>query len=390
MTPGKKRLGLTVKNFLEEDRERAKEYECIVCKLIFSNNFALNCLHCICENCINTTEKCPEDHEVDIISEINAFNESYIGNTLLDDLSVTCIFNEKGCHWRGKFSDFYDVHLNECEFNDEKNNGKIENLYENERNKNRNRNNYFEQLWDEDENDENSNNNEQRISNKKILNRKRKLRKERNNNEKDYEKINQIKNGEIRNNNILGLKENFSIFQQKNIVNNIMLLPQNNIINNNDNSNINDREIDNNNMHNPGSILEKIFFENYNNNILIDSNLTMNSFPYKYYFTEPLDDSFSCKIEVISREIKNFKEISFGLTQVDNGIYKEILTTKNNIFLFFNKDIIKILYDSNKFYIYSENGKFNKSIDFENNMYIKYYPTIILNNENDILKVSHN
>ena len=38
MTPGKKRLGLTVKNFLEEDRERAKEYECIVCKLIFSNN----------------------------------------------------------------------------------------------------------------------------------------------------------------------------------------------------------------------------------------------------------------------------------------------------------------------------------------------------------------
>ena len=123
---------------------------------------------------------------------------------------------------------------------------------------------------------------------------------------------------------------------------------------------------------------------------LIDSNLTMNSFPYKYYFTEPLDDSFSCKIEVISREIKNIKEISFGLTQVDNGIYKEIITTNNNIFLFFNKDIIKILYDSNKFYIYSENGKFNKSINFDNNMHIKYYPTIILNNENDILKVSHN
>ena len=389
MTPGKKRLGLTVKNFSGEDRERAKAYECIICKLIFSDNFALGCLHCICENCINTCEKCPEHHEVDIISEINAFNESYIGNTLLDDLNVTCIFNEKGCSWRGKFSDFYDVHLSECEFNDEKNNGKIENLYENERNKNINRNNYFEQLWDEDENDENSNNNEQRISNKKILNRKRKLRKERNNNEKDYENINQIKNREIRNNNILDLKENFSIFQQKNIVNNIMFLPHNNIINNN-NDNINDREIKNNNMHNPGSILEKIFFENYNNNILIDSNLTMNSFPYKYYFTEPLDDSFSCKIEVISREIKNFKEISFGLTQVDNGIYKEILTTKNNIFLFFNKDIIKILYDSNKFYIYSENGKFNKSIDFENNMYIKYYPTIILNNENDILKVSHN
>ena len=388
MTPGKKRLGLTVKNFSGEDRERAKAYECIICKLIFSDNFALSCPHCICENCINTCEKCPEHHEVDIISEINAFNESYIGNTLLDELNVTCIFNEKGCPWRGKFSDFYDVHLNECKFNDEKNNGNNINIYENERN--RNRNNYFEQLWDEDENDENSNNNEQRISNKKILNRKRKLKKERNNNEKDYEKINQIKNGEIRNNNILGLKENFSIFQQKNIVNNIMLLPQNNIINNNDNSNINDREIDNNNnMHNPGSILEKIFFENYNNNILIDSNLTMNSFPYKYYFTEPLDDSFSCKIEVISREIKNFKEISFGLTQVDNGIYKEILTTKNNIFLFFNKDIIKILYDSNKFYIYSENGKFNKSIDFENNMHTKYYPTIILNNENDILKVSH-
>ena len=369
MTPDKKNLGLSIKNFSEEDKKIAKEYECVICKMIFSNNFELQCLHCICENCINNFDKCPEDN-TDIIAGINAFNESFTGSVLLDNLCVTCIFKEKGCSWRGNFNDFYNEHLNKCPFNDEKNNENNNNNYENEGN----RNNIFEPFWEDEENDENINNNEQRISGKKILNRKRKLRKE--------------KIGEIRGNNILNLREkNFSIFQQKNVVNNIMFLPHND-----NNNNINENKINNNNVNvnNPGLILEKYFFENYNNNILIDSNLTMNSFPYKYYFTEPLDDSFSCKIEVISRDTKDMKEICFGLTNVDNGIYTEIISTKNNIFLFFNNDIIRILFDSNQFYITNENGKFNKTIYFENNIYIKYYPTIILNNENDILKVSHN
>jgi len=385
MTPGKKRLGLTTENFSEEDREKAKSYECVVCKLIFSDNYELQCLHCICENCINGYDKCPEHKDIDIIGHINAFNDSFIGNELLDDLPVTCIFNKKGCSWKGKFFDFYNQHLDECKFNEEKNNENDKNNYENERRINNN----FGQLWNEDDNNENINNNEQTVSGKKILNRKRKFRKEKINYEKNNENIKQRKIGEIRNNNILNLKEkNFSIFQQKNVVNNIMFLPQNN--NNNNNNNINENKIDNNNVNNPGLILEKYFFENYNNIILVDSTLTMKSFPYKYYFTEPLDDSFSCKIEVISRDTKNMKEISFGMTNVDNGIYTEIISTKNNIFLFFNTYIIKIIYDSNQFYITNENGKFNKTINFENNIYIKYYPTIILNNENDILKVSHN
>ena len=178
------------------------------------------------------------------------------------------------------------------------------------------------------------------------------------------------------NNNINLSKSSYSIFHQNNINNNLNLLP------------LNDEDfIDDNYKKDKGIILEKYFFENYINILTIDSNLTKNIFPYHYYFTEPLDNSFNCQIKVISRVYN--KEISFGLTNINNN-YIEIISTKNNIFLFLERDIIKILYDSNCFYINNENGKFNKSISFENKEKIKYYPTIILNNKDDILQVSHN
>ena len=116
----------------------------------------------------------------------------------------------------------------------------------------------------------------------------------------------------------------------------------------------------------------------------------MNIFPYYYYFTEPLNDNFNCMIEIISRGIDEDKDISFGVTNINNGNYIEIISTKNNLFLFLKGDIIKILYDSNIFYINTDNGKFNKTINFQYNISdIKYYPTFKLNNSADILKVSH-
>ena len=199
-----------------------------------------------------------------------------------------------------------------------------------------------------------------------MLNKKRKS---------SFEDIKQ--NGEeIKLNNINLSKSSYSIFHQNNINNNLNLLP------------LNDEDfIDDNYKKDKGIILEKYFFENYINILTIDSNLTKNIFPYYYYFTEPLDNSFNCQIKVISRVYN--KEISFGLTNINND-YIEIISTKNNIFLFLERDIIKILYDSNCFYINNENGKFNKSISFENKENNKYYPTIILNNKDDILQVSHN
>ena len=355
-TPDKRKIGLRLDDFFEDDKDKAETYECIVCNKIFSDNYNLECNHCICINCINNYEKCPED-ETDIISGINAFNQSFIGDELLNELKVYCVFRKKGCSWSGKFEDFYSEHLNKCKFNCDNNDI-----------------NNFDMINDE-ENYENIYNNEHRISDEKMLNRKRKLNEEKNN---------QNQNKNIRNNNILNLKEsNFSIFQQKNIINNIImpLSQNNNIIKNIENIN---------KENNPGLILEKYFDENYNNNITIDSNLTMDIFPYYYYFTEPLNDNFNCKIETISRSIEDDKEISFGITNIDNGKYTEIISTKNNLFLFIEKDIIQILYDSNIFYINSDNGKFNKQINFEINFSnIKYYPTIILNNAKDILKVSH-
>ncbi len=336
-------LGLKLENFFEEDRKIAKEYECVFCKKIFSNNYCLECNHCICESCIDKYEKCPIDG-TDIINQINAFNESFIGDELLRELKVNCIFIKNGCKWSGIFEEFYSNHLEQCKFKINNNNKK------NNENK--------EDLKDDSN-----------FENKNMLNKKRKI---------SHEKIRQ--NGEeIIHNNINLSKSSYSIFQQKNMNNNLnLLLP--------DEENF----IDDNNNKDKGIILEKYFFENYINILTIDSNLTKNIFPYHYYFTEPLDNSFNCQIKIISRDIMHNKEISFGLTNINNNNYIEIISTKNNIFFFLEGDIIRILYDSNNFYINNENGKFNKSILFENKENIKYYPTIILNNNDDILQVSHN
>ena len=368
MTPDKKRLGLRLENFFKEDKEKARGYECVICKCIFSDNYNLECNHCICDYCIKIYEKCPED-DCDIIFSLNAFNGSFIGDCLLEETNVYCIFKNEGCKWQGNFNDFYDKHINQCEFNLNKNN---------KENEVKEKDDYEIIIDDESESDENN------INNSNMLNKKRKHEQEnkRNKKEKNYSKNKNKDIKEIKNNNTnINIRDkNFSIFQQRNIINNILIMPEDN----------NNKERNNNNISNSGLILEKYFFENYNNTVLIDENLTKNIFPYNYYFTEPLNDSFNCQIEVISREFQDNKGISFGLTNINNNTFKEIISTKDYIFLFLKGDIIKILYDSNYFYINSDNRKINKSIFLENKENIKYYPTIILNNKADILKVSHN
>ena len=344
MTPNKNILGLRIQDFFEEDKLKAKEYECVICKKIFSDNFDLECNHCICNTCIKLYEKCPQDNN-DILKEFNAFNGNFIGEELLNDLRVTCIFKEEGCNWSGIFEEFYSYHLNQCEYNKNKNNDE-ENL---------------DIIIDGIKFEEYDDN---------MLNKKRKI---------NHEEIKE-NNEELKFSKIINLaKSSYSIFHQNNLNNNLYLLPPEDEGDNNINNN--EKDI--------GNILDKYFFENYNNILTIDSNLTKNIFPYYYYFTEPLDNSFNCKIEVVSRDI-NIKEISFGLTNINNDNYLEIISSRNNLFLFVIGDIIRILYDSKNFYINKENGKINRTIFFENKDNIRYYPTIILNNQNDILKVSHN
>ena len=132
-------------------------------------------------------------------------------------------------------------------------------------------------------------------------------------------------------------------------------------------------------------------FETMNNKILIDSNLTLNIFPYFYYFTEPLSNSFTCLIKSISRNIlKDDKEISFGLTNIDNNNYIEILNSKKQKFMFLKGDLIRISYDNNLFLVYLEYNKNNyKKIPFKKDENLIYYPTIIINDKYDILEVLH-
>ena len=332
MTPNKNILGLRIQDFFEEDKVKAKEYECVFCKKIFSDNFNLECNHCICNLCIKLHEKCPEDNN-DILKEFNAFNGNFIGEELLND------------NWSGIFEEFYSYHLNQCEYNKNKNNDE-ENL---------------DIIIDDIKFEEYDDN---------MLNKKRKI---------NHEEIKE-NNEELKFSKIINLaKSSYSIFHQNNLNNNLYLLPPEDEGDNNINNN--EKDI--------GNILDKYFFENYSNILTVDSNLTKNIFPYYYYFTEPLDNSFNCKIEVVSRDI-NIKEISFGLTNINNDNYLEIISSRNNLFLFVIGDIIRILYDSKNFYINKENGKINRTIFFENKDNIRYYPTIILNNQNDILKISHN
>ena len=374
MTPlGKNKLGLKLDNFYDdEEKNRAKEYECIICKLILSNNFNLQCNHCICDKCIQTQEKCPIDN-VDIIGEINAFNRSFIGDELLKNLKVDCIFKGRGCPWLGNFKEFYSTHLKQCKYNDyvdEDDFGNVSDIDKND--------NHFEISMDEEE--ENYNNTEKKnILDESLLNKKRKSNQIHKDN-KNQKNIS-FQKEELKKN-LLGFKEtSIYIFQQKNIINNIIVTYSEKKNNN--------KENDNNNINNTLKLLEKIFFEKYNNIITIDSNFTLDKYPYIYYFTEPFEGEFICEIEVISRDIKENKEISFGLTNINNNYYNEIITTNNNIFLFLNRDIIQIFYDSKYFYIYKINGRFKTRILFENNQNIRYYPTIILNNKADILKISH-
>ena len=268
MTPNKNILGLRIQDFFEEDKVKAKEYECVFCKKIFSNNFGLECNHCICEICINKYENCPIDG-TDIINDINAFNNNFIGKVLLGKLKVNCIFIKNGCNWYGKFDEFYSSHLNQCKFKINNNNKKD--------------NENMEDLKDD-----------YNFENKNMLNKKRKI---------SYEEIKQNREEIINNNNINLSKSNYSIFHQNNINNNLNLLPKD------------DENFFDDNNEDKGIILEKYFFENYINNLTIDSNLTKNIFPYHYYFTEPLDNSFNCQIKVISRVYN--KEISFGLTNIN-------------------------------------------------------------------------
>ena len=356
MTPDRKKLGLKLENFFLEGKRRAEGFQCVFCKVIFSDNYLLPCNHCICDYCIKTMEKCPLDNG-DIIENINSFNDNFIGKELLNQLKVDCIFKKKGCNWVGNFEKFYSEHLKSCVYS--KNELSESNIiFDNFKNHFQNSKNNEKINFEKYFNKNNINNNK--------LNKKRKLLKDKNEdnqiNENKLAKKDEPKN--------IIKESNFSIFQ-------------NNNFQFNDNNKINDNK-------SSSSILDKFFFDNYINNITIDSTLTMNNYPYHYFFTEPLDDNFNCQIEIISRNITMIDEISFGLTNIDNESYMEILSTKNNIFLFLKNDIIKIVYDSNYFYINSENGKYNDSIFFENNENIKYYPTIILNNKNDILKVLHN
>ena len=428
MTPKKTKFGIHTFDFFPEDKKYAETYECVFCQIVSPNNYCLSCNHCVCEDCIikdEKYEKCPKhndykDGKYIIIKGINSFSNDLIGKALLDNLKVNCIFKKKGCNWSGLFKDFKSSHLPKCEFykneignkiiNDEEsdnekeenNDEKDENDNEVEENEEEIEENGIEIGDNEDEIEENyisynsrdnSDNDNNNIFNKDeniyieyinnqnniLLNKKRKF-----SNEKDKDKINE---DILCFNDIKYKEKSFNINEYKS-----SSFYQNNIVFSKEVL-LSDEDFDENKISSMNSE-NASYYENVektNNKILIDSNLTLNKFPYFYYFTEPLHNCFTCLIKTISRNIlREDEEISFGLTNVNNNKYKEILSTNKYKFLFFKGDITRISYDNDLFIAYFENDKNNYiSIPFQNNESIRYYPTIILNNKYDILEVSH-
>ena len=407
MTPKKTKFGIHTNDFFLEDRKYAVAYECVFCKIVSPNNYCLYCNHCICEDCIcmRTKEKCPKDN-TDIINNIRAFQNNLIGKALLDNLKINCIFQKEGCRWVGIFQDFENYHLPVCKFKFNKNNinddlNNLNNDKENsdDGNDNKDEINGENMSYDSDINSDNKDNNKNNLINKKKNHSNEININNDNNNDNDdnVDDNNDDDNNDDKSssfNNIFNNKQN-NLDIEENQSSSCYYNNSNDLSKSKNNLLPEEEDLDENKL-SSSNLESSSWYENFektNNTILIDSNLTLNIFPYYYYFTEPLYNSFTCIIKVISRNIlRDNKEISFGLTNINNNEYKEILSTKAEKynFVIYKRDIIRISYDNDLFLIYFENDKNNNyEVPFKNNELIRYYPTIILNNSHDILEVSH-
>lgn len=368
-TPRKTKYGVYINDFYPEHKEIAEQFECVFCKIVSINNYYLNCIHCICEDCIINGieyEKCPKDN-IDIIKDINSFKNPLLGDVVLNKLKIKCRFNNEGCKWCGFFGDF-EKHLENCLiFNNKDIAISIikNNILNNNKSKKENLSIFINENFGIINNQKNN-----------LLNKKRNNNEIENNiNDKDDNNefslfSNLEKNINLNENHFLSFYQNIETYNKE------MILSE---------------ESDDFDSINSSNSSSSENFENMNNKILIDPNLTLNIFPYHYYFTEPLYNSFSCLIKTKSRNIlADNKKISFGLTNINNNNYIEILNNIKYESLFFKDDLIRISYDNNLFLIYFENNKKNYiKIPFINEENIRLYPTIVLNNKLDILEVSH-
>ena len=412
MKPNKKKkniYGVHTSDFFFEDMKYVQTIECIFCKLVSIKNYFMVCNHCICEDCIKEKRKCPLDNVV-ITKDINTFNNELIIGELLEDKKIKCIFRDKGCEWIGIYKEFENKHINECiyKYNQpiiEIRNLKNEDEFEGKDERGQSDENEEESIFLNDFNDDINLENQ-------LLNKKR----NRSYKENKDERKSGIKNKNINHhtdnnielhsyfNNILKLKNNLNTNLQ--YINNYeyhlsfynnnylsldeIFLPEeekgdkNNKISNNNYEISSSEEI---------YIEDEIIYEeNFNHIALINSNLTLDIFPYYYYFDKPLKNSFKCIIKVISRNIlKDNEKISFGLTNRYSKQFIEIFSSKSSSFVFYKGDILRITFNSKYFLIYYEDEKNNfKVVPFQNNKDFKFYPTIILNNKDDILLISYN
>lgn len=409
MKPNKKKkniYGVHTNDFFFEDIEYVKTIECIYCKLVSIKNYFMVCNHCICEDCIKEKRKCPLDN-INIIKDINTFNNELIIREIIEDKKIKCIFRDKGCKWTGTYNEFESKHFHKCKY--KYNQPMLE----------------IREVEDEDEDVRGqSDGNEEEESiflydfnsdinlNNKLLNKKR--------NHSYNEDLN-WRNNRIKNNNTIHITDNNikshlylnDILQLKNNLNTNLLYLKNNeyhlcFFNNNylsldeiilpdeDNEDKNNKISDNNYEISSSEEIyiegEKEYEEKFINIVLINSKLTLDIFPYYYFFGEPLKNSFKCLIKVISRNIlKDNQEISFGLTNLHSKQFIEIVSSKSSSFAFYKGDIIRISFNTDYFLIYYEKEKNNfKVVPFQNNIDFKYFPTIILNNKNDSLEISYN
>ena len=400
--------GVHTNDFFFEDMEYVKTIECIFCKLVSIKNYFMVCNHCICEDCIKEQGKCPLDN-INIIKDTNTFSNELIIRELLEGKKIKCIFRDKGCNWIGTYNEFENKHLYECKYKynqiiiEIRN---VENEFQGKDERGQSEENEEEEsIFLNDFNDDITFDNQ-------LLNKKR--------NHSYKENLKERKNG-IKNKNLIYFNDNNielylyfkNIFKIKNNLNTNLQHIKNNeyhmsFYNNNylclneiylpleENEDKNNK-ISNNNYEISSSeeiyIEDRIEYEeNFNKIVLINSNLTLDIFPYYYYFNEPLKKSFKCIIKVISRNIlKDNEEISFGLTDNHSNQFIEILSSKSSSFAFYKGDILRITFNSNYFLICYEDDKSNfKVVPFQNNKDLKYYPTIILNNKDDFLEISYN
>lgn len=111
---------LSIEQITESQRALAKWFLCEKCAKICNKAILATCGHIFCDGCLIHNE----DRDVDNfcttckapLSKQDLFSGHFLDNFLYNQFNCYCINRKEGCKWKGKVGEYYDHHINNCQF----------------------------------------------------------------------------------------------------------------------------------------------------------------------------------------------------------------------------------------------------------------------------------